>query len=151
MSETNKRPNIWARRKARRALVQAAYQWQLSATSPRQLTEEFSETALDRADTEFFDDILKRMIGTAAQLDAQLAPLLDRPIAQLDAVERGVLRLAATELNERIDVPYRVVIDEYVALAKLFGAEDGYKFVNGVLDKLARETREVEVDALGET
>ena len=59
--------------------------------------------------------------------------------------------MAATELNERIDVPYRVVIDEYVALAKLFGAEDGYKFVNGVLDKLARETREVEVDALGET
>ena len=76
-----------------------------------------------------------------------LAPLLDRPIEQLDLVERGVLRLAAVELSERIDVPYRVVIDEYVELTKLFGSEDAYKFVNGVLDKLSAQQRHLEVNA----
>ncbi|MEC7780831.1 MAG: transcription antitermination factor NusB, partial [Pseudomonadota bacterium] len=81
------------------------------------------------------------------ELDAMLAPLLDRPIEQLDLVERGVLRLAAVELSERIDVPYRVVIDEYVELTKLFGSEDAHKFVNGVLDKLSAQQRHLEVNA----
>ena len=87
------------------------------------------------------------MINHSDELDAMLAPLLDRPIEQLDLVERGVLRLAAVELSERIDVPYRVVIDEYVELTKLFGSEDAYKFVNGVLDKLSAQQRHLEVNA----
>ena len=87
------------------------------------------------------------MINHSGELDAMLAPLLDRPIEQLDLVERGVLRLAAVELSERIDVPYRVVIDEYVELTKLFGSEDAYKFVNGVLDKLSAQQRHLEVNA----
>ena len=147
MSQTKSKPNIWARRKARRALVQAAYQWQFANSDLAQLQTEFAERALDKADDEFFADILARMINHSDELDAMLAPLLDRPIEQLDLVERGVLRLAAVELSERIDVPYRVVIDEYVELTKLFGSEDAHKFVNGVLDKLSAQQRHLEVNA----
>ena len=80
-------------------------------------------------------------------MDALLSPALDRGINELDNVERAILRLAVRELSAREDVPYSVVIDEYVELAKLFGAEDGYKFVNGVLDKLAASLRPVEFAA----
>ena len=147
MTEIKSKPNIWARRKARRALVQAAYQWQFADADLAQLHEEFAERALDKADEEFFLDILKRMIKHSDELDQMLTPLLDRPLDQLDMVERGVLRLAAVELSERIDIPYRVVIDEYVELTKTFGSADAHKFVNGVLDKLSAQHRELEVSA----
>jgi N utilization substance protein B len=142
-----KKPNMWARRKARRALVQAAYQWQVTGTSIAQLRREFGEKALDKADADFFGEILHLMMTTAAELDAELSPLLDRSVDQLDVVERGILRLAATEMIQRIDVPYKVVIDEYVELTKLFGSQDAYKYVNGVLDKLAQSARSIEVNA----
>ena len=147
MTERKSKPNIWARRKARRALVQAAYQWQFADADLAQLHEEFAERALDKADEEFFLDILTRMIRHSDELDQMLAPLLDRPLDQLDMVERGVLRLAAVELSERIDIPYRVVIDEYVELTKTFGSADAHKFVNGVLDRLSAQHRELEVSA----
>jgi len=146
-----KKPNMWARRKARskarRALVQAAYQWQVTGTSIAQLRREFGEKALDKADADFFGEILHLMMTTTAELDAELSPLLDRSIDQLDVVERGILRLAATEMIQRIDVPYKVVIDEYVELTKLFGSQDAHKYVNGVLDKLAQSARSIEVNA----
>ena len=147
MTEKKSKPNIWARRKARRALVQAAYQWQFADADLAQLHEEFAERALDKADEEFFLDILTRMIKHSDELDQMLTPLLDRPLDQLDMVERGVLRLAAVELSERIDIPYRVVIDEYVELTKTFGSADAHKFVNGVLDRLSAQHRELEVSA----
>ena len=142
-----KKTNMWARRKARRALVQAAYQWQVSGTSIAQLRKEFGEKALDKADADFFGEILHLMITTTEELDEQLSPLLDRSIDQLDVVERGILRLAATEMIQRIDVPYKVVIDEYVELTKLFGSQDAHKYVNGVLDQLAQTARSIEVNA----
>jgi len=142
-----KKPNMWARRKARRALVQAAYQWQVTGTSIAQLRREFGEKALDKADADFFGEILHLMMTTTAELDAELSPLLDRSIDQLDVVERGILRLAATEMIQRIDIPYKVVIDEYVELTKLFGSQDAHKYVNGVLDKLAQSARSIEVNA----
>ena len=147
MTEKKSKPNIWARRKARRALVQAAYQWQFADADLAQLHEEFAERALDKADEEFFLDILTRMIKHSDELDQMLTPLLDRRLDQLDMVERGVLRLAAVELSERIDIPYRVVIDEYVELTKTFGSADAHKFVNGVLDRLSAQHRELEVSA----
>ena len=147
MTEKKSKPNIWARRKARRALVQAAYQWQFADADLAQLHEEFAERALDKADEEFFLDILTRMIKHSDELDQMLTPLLDRPLDQLDMVERGVLRLAVVELSERIDIPYRVVIDEYVELTKTFGSADAHKFVNGVLDRLSAQHRELEVSA----
>jgi N utilization substance protein B len=142
-----KKPNMWARRKARRALVQAAYQWQVTGTSIAQLRREFGEKALDKADADFFGEILHSMMTTTAELDAELSPLLDRSVDQLDVVERGILRLAATEMIQRIDVPYKVVIDEYVELTKLFGSQDAHKYINGVLDKLAQSARSIEVNA----
>lgn len=147
MTEKKSKPNIWARRKARRALVQAAYQWQFADADSAQLHGEFAKRALDKADEEFFLDILTRMIKHSDELDQMLAPRLDRPLDQLDMVERGVLRLAAVELSERIDIPYRVVIDEYVELTKTFGSADAHKFVNGVLDRLSAQHRELEVSA----
>jgi len=112
-----------------------------------QLRKEFGEKALDKADAEFFADILSLMVCHHQTLDAQLAPLLDRSAEHLDLVERGILRLAATELNHRIDVPYSVVINEYVELTKTFGAQDAHKYVNGVLDRLAQDVRSIEVAA----
>ena len=142
--------NVWARRKARRALVQALYQWQLSANSVSSVLADFDNgEALKKADTEFFKDVLRKTVNEAEHLDAVFTPFLDRASEQLDQVERAILRLAATEFKYRFDVPYRVVIDEYVELAKMFGAQDSYKYVNGVLDSLATRLRSVEVESDG--
>lgn len=138
----------WARRRARRALVQAVYQWQMAGGTPSEIEAEFEGNgSLDKADQAFFRELLGGVLRHTAELDALLAPVLDRTITELDNVERAVLRLATRELESRIDVPYRVVIDEYVELTKLFGAEEGHKFVNGVLDRLAGTLRPVEVAA----
>lgn len=139
------KPSPWARRKARRALVQAVYQWQMAHADTFVLESEFlASQALDRADVEFFQEILRGVVHHSAELDALFAGYLDRAVRSLDQVELAILRLGAFELKNRIDVPYRVVIDEYVELAKLFGAEDSFKYINGVLDRLAREVRKLE-------
>ena len=100
-------------------------------------------------DTEFFKDVLRKTVSEAEYLDTVFTPLLDRTPDQLDQVERAILRLAASEFKYRVDVPYRVVIDEYVELAKMFGAQDSYKYVNGVLDGLAARLRSIEVESDG--
>tara|TARA_B100000959_G_C14692119_1_gene505186 strand:+ start:158 stop:610 length:453 start_codon:yes stop_codon:yes gene_type:complete len=142
--------NVWARRKARRALVQALYQWQLSANSVSSVLADFDNgEALKKADTEFFEDVLRKTVSEVEYLDTVFTPLLDRTLDQLDQVERAILRLAASEFKYRVDVPYRVVIDEYVELAKMFGAQDSYKYVNGVLDGLATRLRSIEVESDG--
>jgi N utilization substance protein B len=138
----------WARRKARRAAVQAVFGWQMTGGNTADVESEFeSNGSLDKADAVFFTEILRGVLLNAGELDALLGPVLDRQVGELDKVELAVLRLAARELQTRDDIPFAVVIDEYVELAKLFGAEDGHKFVNGVLDKLAISLRPVEVAA----
>lgn len=145
MSHSEK-PSKWARRRARQALVQAVYQWQVSSTEFTQLRQEFEASgALRKADAEFFADRLGVVVRHSDELDELFGPLLDRPLEQLDLVERAVLRLAAAELRDRIDVPYRVVIDEYVELTKTFGAQDAFRYINGVLDKLSESLRSIEV------
>lgn len=140
--------NVWARRKARRALVQAVYQAQLSGNSLSSIRKDFHDDgALKKADTEFFDTLLAAAMHETEALDAEYSALLDRTVEQLDYVERAVLRLATVELKDRIDVPYKVVIDEYVELAKVFGAQDSHKYINGILDGLATRLREIEVQA----
>lgn len=142
--------SVWARRKARRALVQAIYQWQMSGGSNTGIAAEFADgEALKKADEDFFKALLKIVLQEADDLDAAYVSLLDRSVDQLDHVERAVLRLAVAEFIHRIDVPYRVVIDEYVELAKTFGAQDSYKYINGVLDALAGQLRSVEVGSGG--
>ena len=138
----------WARRKARRAAVQAVFGWQMAGGNTADIEAEYEGNgSLDKADAAFFHEILRGVLLNAGDLDALLGPALNRPVGELDKVELAVLRLAAHELQAREEIPYVVVIDEYVELAKLFGAEDGHKFVNGVLDKLAASVRPVEVAA----
>lgn len=137
-----------ARRKARRFALQALYQWQLSAVDAGEIETQFlQDHDLGKTDRDYFHTLLHGVTTQVQQLDEALAPLLDRPIDEVDPVERAILRMAAYELAERIDTPYKVVINEGVELAKTFGAEQGHRFVNGVLDKLALRLREVEVKA----
>ena len=138
--------NVSQRRKARRVLVQALYQWQMNRTTARLLTAEYTSSgALDKADRPFFDALLGRVLASPSQLDELFGDLLDRDQERLDGVELAILRLGACELRHRPDVPARVVIDEYIELAKLFGAEASHKYVNGVLDKLAGRLRPTEM------
>jgi N utilization substance protein B len=140
----------WSRRRARRLLVQALYQWQLTGASVGDLEDQFrGRKEYGRIEKPFFSQLLMGVIRQVDALDELLEPLLDRALKDLDQVERAILRAGAFELNGRIDVPYKVVIDEYVALAKVFGAEESHRYVNAVLDKLARTERVLETSAEG--
>lgn len=134
-------PNAAARTWARRAALQALYQWQLTGEEPYFIEKQFlSERPMGKADLIYFRDLLSNIPKHVVALDAALRGLLDRPIEQLDPVERAILRIGAYELKSRPDVPWRTVITEAVKLAKVFGAEQSHRYVNGVLDKLARST-----------
>lgn len=136
------KPRTHARRKARRALVQATYQWQMNGAGIAALRDEFhGSRALAKADGAFFNEMLGMVTGQVETLDAAFSGLLDRDIGALDQVELAIMRLGTCELLNRPDVPFRVVIDEYVELAKVFGAEQSFKYVNGVLDKVAQAAR----------
>lgn len=138
MSNTASNP----RRRARRAALQAIYQWQMTAEELETIAAQFrEEKSWQRIDEELFSAHLYGVPGNVASLDAHLQPILDRPIAQLDAVERAILRMGAYELTHRADIPWRVVINECVELAREFGAEQSHRYINGILDKLARRTR----------
>jgi N utilization substance protein B len=130
------------RSSARRLAIQALYQWQLARQEVADIEAQFlEEQAPPESDRSYFSELLRGVIAEVATLDARLAPLLDRPVAQVDPVELAILRVGAFELLMRSEVPYRVAINEAVELAKRFGAEQGHRFVNGVLDRLAREVR----------
>ncbi|MCZ6618831.1 MAG: transcription antitermination factor NusB [Gammaproteobacteria bacterium] len=132
----------WARRHARRVLVQAVYQWQMTDADTRAVEQQFEEDGrLAKVDREFFRELLGGVLHGSDQLDACFQPYLDRKLKELDKVELALLRLGTFELKERIDVPFRVVIDEYVELAKTFGAEESHKYINGILDKLSTVLR----------
>jgi N utilization substance protein B len=105
------------------------------------------EQDMEIADVAYFEDLLRGVDRHCAELDAGIVPFLDRSIAEVDPIERAALRIAAYELRHRLDVPYRVVINEAIEVARRFGSEHGHTFVNGVLDKLAAQWREVEYHA----
>jgi N utilization substance protein B len=131
------------RSRARRAALQANYQWQMTAEALETIAAQFrEEKSWRRIDEELFGAHLYGVPGNVTTLDAHLAPILDRPVAQLDPVERAILRMGAFELTQRKDIPWRVVIDECVELARAFGAEQSHRYINGILDKLARRTRD---------
>ena len=134
-----------ARRKARRFTLQALYQWQLAGAAVSDIEAQFlANQDFAKVDREYFHDLLHGALGQVKTLDELLTPYLDRRVEELSQVEKAILRLGAFELKERQDVPYRVVINEGFELAKVFGAEDSFKYVNGVLDKLARQLRYAE-------
>lgn len=135
------------RSQARRLAVQAIYQWQLAGQNigdivAHMLTE--TDTNPKKLDVDYFRSLVEGISSNVGKLDEALKPHLARSIDSVDPVERAVLRLGVYELMNHIEVPYRVVINESVELAKTFGAEQGHKFVNGVLDKASKELRAVE-------
>jgi N utilization substance protein B len=136
------------RRKARHYALQALYQWYMAGAATTDIEAEFRmDYDFDVVDLEYFQALLRGVAADADTLDDLYAPLLDRKLSELDPIERSLLRMGSFELRERIDVPYRVVINEAVSLAKKFGAADSFKYINGVLDKLARQLRDPEVSA----
>lgn len=151
MSETAPlKPTASQRHRAREAIIQALYQWELSGYPMPHVEALFrADNDLKRADLAFFHAALSRIDHNHSAFVDALTPHLERPFHDLTPIERNILLLGAFELMERIDVPFRVVIAEAVALSKKFGANDGHKFVNGVLDQLATVTRQVEVAAHG--
>jgi transcription antitermination protein NusB len=137
-----------ARRRSRELAMQGLYQWLLSSAPAGEIDAQLRDAqGFEKADKEHLDAILHGVIRDGAALSADLAPCLDRPIEQLSPVERAVLLVAAYEFKSHLDIPYRVVINEAVELAKTFGGADGYKYVNGVLDKLALKLRATETQA----
>jgi len=136
---------------ARRLTVQALYQWLLNETPPEVLLLQFrtQEEGLGRADPAYFEELLKGCVEHAAELTVAVTPYLDRALNQLDPVEHAILLVGAYELQFKPDVPWKVAVNEAVNLTKMFGAEEGFKFVNGVLDRLARAMRQDEIRADG--
>jgi len=136
------------RRKARHYGMQALYQWHMAGASVTDIEAEFrADYDFSHVDLEYFQALLHGIPACVDELDAAMEPLLDRKLDDLGPVERALLRMGMYELIHRIDVPFKVVINEEVALAKKFGATDSHKYINGVLDKAARQLRKVEIDA----
>ncbi len=137
-----------ARRRSRELATQGLYQWLLSGAPAGEIDAQLrGAQGFDKADHGHLDALLHGVIRENEALSADLVPCLDRPIEQLSPVERAVLLVAAFEFKHHGEIPYRVVINEAVELAKTFGGSDGYKYVNGVLDKLALQLRATEAQA----
>ena len=150
-----------ARHAARELAVQAIYTWQMTGKPVSTIESEFRSQLADDdledhenwhkvmeiADLALFHELVHNVVRFQADLDASLAPLLDRRLEDLDSIELAILRLGTYELSRRLEVPYRAVINEGVELAKSFGATDGHKYINGLLDKLAARLRYAEVSA----
>ena len=139
-----------ARSRARRFAMQALYQRDLSGTDLHEIRAQFLEHEdFSAADRDYFVELFNQVTLHMADIDARLARYIDLPPGRLDPVERAILRIGTWELLSRPDIPYRVVLNEAVLLAKKFGAEQGHTFVNGVLDRLARELRPLEYGQAG--
>ncbi|MGB0494824.1 MAG: transcription antitermination factor NusB [Kangiellaceae bacterium] len=145
-NQTNsiKKPSM--RKKARKYAVQGIYQWHLSGNAIRDIEFQFLETINSKkVDVAYFQEILVNCLTSITEIDELLTPNITRDFSEVNPVELAILRLACYELKNRIDVPYKVVINEALELTKTFGAEEGHKFVNGVLDKMATELRSIEI------
>ena len=137
-----------SRRRSREFALQGLYQWQLAGTDPLTIAGQLSEAEdFGKSDSEYFKALLTGAVAGAAGMEQLIAPLLDRAYKSLSPVERGILLLAGYEFANQPEVPYRVIINEAIELAKSFGGTDGHKYVNGVLDKMAAQLRAVEVNA----
>ena len=146
MSAAKGRPD--RRRGARELALQALYQLHMSGASAVEVQAQFlADQDFKNADKRMFGQLLRGVAAQTESLDGMIEQHLDRKLAELDPIELAVLRLGAFELTDSVAVPYRVVINECIELGKVFGATDGHKYVNGILDKLAIEHRAVEIAA----
>jgi len=135
-----------ARTNARKNVVQALYQWQMTGVSVIEIERQFREAdRLKNVQRSYFSELLQGVPKQLTVIDKALDEFVDRPVAKIDPVERAILRMSIFELLNRRDIPYRVILNEAVSLSKLYGAEDGYKYINGVLDKIAHRYRSTEV------
>ncbi len=135
-----------ARTNARKNVVQALYQWQMTGASVIEIERQFTEAErLRNVQRSYFSELLQGVPKQLEVIDQALDEFIDRPVAKIDPVERAILRMSIFELLNRLDIPYRVILNEAVSLSKLYGAEDGYKYINGVLDKIAHRYRPTEV------
>ncbi len=137
-----------ARRKARRFAMQGLYQWQMTGTPVLEIEKQFlEENDMKKVDMIYFRELLRGVTTSLDMIEGHLAKHLDRKLSELDPVTEAILRLGTFELLKRIDIPYRVVINESIELAKDFGSEDSHRYVNGILDKLSQDLRAVEIKA----
>jgi N utilization substance protein B len=131
------------RRRARRRALQALYQWHLTGQDVGEIIAQFREEQdFSNVDSELFATLIRKVSKGQEGIDAKIEPFLDRPLSQLDVIEHVILSMASYELINSIEVPHQVVIDEAINLAKQFGAEQGHSFINGVLDKAAKQWRD---------
>lgn len=138
--------SISGKRRARKLALQALYQWNMSGHELYEIETQFRvANKMDKVDTEYFCRIIHGVPAHLNALEESLIPFLDRPIQGLNPVELAVLRLSAFELFYCPEIPYRVVLDEAISLSKEFGSQDGYRYVNGVLNNLAKKVRAVEI------
>ena len=144
MQTKTSRKNIRERIKARRNTVQALYQWLITNKNLDEVISEFEndEYKLAKTDINYFRSLLRGTITRHEELDARIINLLDRPIDELDTIERAILHIGCYELEYHDDIPWKSIVNESVELAKIFGAEDSYKYINGILDKVAKELRQ---------
>ncbi len=139
---------VSARSRARQLAVQGLYEWQISANAIDDIISQCLDAKRGKnIDEKYFEELIYKISSTVDTLNSLLVPFLDRGIDELDPVERAILQLGAYELTQKIDIPYKVVINEAIELAKTFGAEQSHKFVNGILDKVAEQSRSVEFKA----
>ena len=138
------------RKRARRRALQAIYQWQITHQDANEILRQFREIQdLSQVDVGHFEELLRGVINESKRLTDALEPFMDRPMDQVDVMERVVLMIGAWELLECPEMPYRVVLNESVDLARRFGSEQGHSYVNAVLDKAARKLRADEVATSG--
>ncbi|MCK5828851.1 MAG: transcription antitermination factor NusB [Methylococcales bacterium] len=137
-----------AKTNARRCAVQALYQWQVSGESLSRIEMNFlEEERLKGAQKKYFSEIFHGVPKQLNVIDEALTEFVDRPVEKIDPVERAILRIGTYELINRLDIPYKVIINEGVNLAKFFGADGSHKYVNGILDKVSKKKRALEINA----
>lgn len=140
------KPNFKERKKAREYALQALYSWQLSRNNIKDVeAHHLAEHAKAKFDTEYFKELLHAIPADVSAIDSLIAPHLSRTMDELTPIELALLRMATYEFKARLEIPYRVIINEAVDLSKAYGAAEGHKFVNGVLDKLAKQLRAEEI------
>lgn len=141
-----KEGKVAPRSQSRRVALQALYQWQMTNEEVPEIIKQFQEDGLlEGLDFDLFKELLAEVSSSAEDMDALYSEYLDRAVTRIDPVERAIMRMGSYELQSKIEIPYKVVINECVELAKRFGAEDSHKYVNGILDKTAKKLRAAEM------
>ena len=137
-----------ARTNARKAAVQALYQWQMTGQSIVEIERQFlEEERLKDAQKSYFTELFHGVPRNVDVIDKILSEFVDRPVDMIDPVERAILRIGVYEMVNRLDMPYRVILNESINLAKYFGADGSHKYVNGILDKVAQNKRTIEINS----